>query len=96
MANLSPDDVLKLARLSRLHIENKDIPKYQKEINAILNYVEMLQSVDVFGLEPTYQVTGLSDVMRKDEVRDYAQTPSDLLKNVPYISNGQIKVKRVL
>lgn len=96
MAKLSRDDVLKLARLSRLRLSEEEITQFQTEISAILGYVEQLSSVDTTGLEPTSQVTGLTNVMRQDEVIDYGTTPEDLLKNAPATEKSQFKVKRVL
>jgi aspartyl-tRNA(Asn)/glutamyl-tRNA(Gln) amidotransferase subunit C len=96
MAKLSQEDVLKLAKLARLHLYEQDLPRYQKEISAILDYVEQLQKVDVDALEPTYQVTGLTNIMRPDKVKDYGATPQELLKNAPATKDGHIKVHRVL
>jgi aspartyl-tRNA(Asn)/glutamyl-tRNA(Gln) amidotransferase subunit C len=96
MAKLTRDDVLKLARLAKLELSDDEVVTFQEEMSAILGYFDLLQSVDVSGLEPTYQVTGLSNVMRKDVVRDYGVSQKDLLKNVPALEAGQIKVKRVL
>lgn len=96
MADLSRDDVLKLARLARLKLDDEEIAQFQKEISAILNYVEQLQSVNLDSVEPTYQVTGLKNVMRADEAHDYGASPEDLLKNAPATEQGHIKVKRML
>lgn len=96
MAKLNRDDVLKLARLARLHLNNDEVDRFQKEIGAILGYVEQLQKVDLDKLESTSQVTGLKNVMRPDENRDYGATPEDLLKNAPATEEGQIKVQRIL
>jgi aspartyl-tRNA(Asn)/glutamyl-tRNA(Gln) amidotransferase subunit C len=96
MAKLTRDDILKLAQLSRLHLSDEEIEKFQKEMEAILGYVEQLQQVDAEGVEPTYQVTGLTNVMRPDEVVDYGPKPEDLLKNAPSTEDGLIKVKRML
>lgn len=96
MAKLSEAEVLKLAKLARLHLDDKDVPKYQKEISAILDYVEQLQTVEVDNLEPTYQVTGLTNVMRPDRVQDYGISPEELLKNAPATQDGHIKVRRVI
>ncbi len=96
MAKLSEAEVIKLAKLARLHLDAKDVPKYQKEISAILDYVEQLQTVNVDDLEPTYQVTGLTNVMRPDRVKDYGITAEELLKNAPATQDGHIKVRRVL
>lgn len=96
MSKLSRDDVLKLARLARLQLTEEEIEQYSVELSEILQYVEQLSAVDVTGLEPTHQVSGLTNVMRDDTVRDYGYTPADLLKNVPDVKNNQIKVKRML
>ena len=96
MAKLSRDDVLKLAALARLSLSEEEVDAVAGELSAILGYVEQLSSVDVSGLEPTNQVTGLTNVMRKDEVKDYGYTPADLLKNVPAVEKNQLKVKRMI
>src|SRR5580704_7197834 len=96
MADLSRDDVLKLARLARLDLTDEEIELFAKELTEILHYVEQLQSVDVSGLKPTNQVTGLTNIMRKDEVIDYGYAPKELLKNVPDVQDDHIKVKRMI
>ncbi len=96
MSKLTRDDVLKLAKLSRLKLSEEEITKFQTELSEILGYVEMLDKVDVTGLEPTYQVTGLSNVTRQDEIKQYQAKPADLLKNAPATQDGQFKVKKVL
>jgi aspartyl-tRNA(Asn)/glutamyl-tRNA(Gln) amidotransferase subunit C len=96
MSKLSRDDVLKLAALSKLKLSDEEVEKLRGELSEILNYVEMLDDVDVSGLEPTYQVTGLDNVWRPDETKDYGYKTEDLLKNAPEVQENQFKVKRVL
>jgi len=96
MADLTKDDVLKLARLARLRLTGEEVAAFQKEITAILNYVGQLQKVDVDGLQPTYQVTGLKNVMRSDEPIEYGPSPEALLKNAPAVEKGYIKVRRMV
>lgn len=96
MSKLSRDDVLNLAKLSRLRLSEEEITRFQAELSEILDYVEVLNRVDTEGLEPTYQVTGLKNVTRLDEIKDYQAKPSDLLKNAPATQGGQFKVKKVL
>jgi aspartyl-tRNA(Asn)/glutamyl-tRNA(Gln) amidotransferase subunit C len=96
MAKISRDDILKLARLSKLQLDEAEIEKFKDEISAILDYVEQLSSVDTKGLEPTSQVTGLENVTRKDEIIEYSAKPESLLSNAPNIEKNQFKVKRIL
>lgn len=96
MTKLTREDVLKLARLARLDLSGDEVEEFAGELSEILQYVEQLQSVDVGGLKPTNQVTGLTNVMRADKVRDYGYEAADLLKNVPAVQDGQIKVRRMI
>src|SRR5687767_12203811 len=96
MADLSREDVLKLARLARLTITDEEVEKYRAELSEILKYVEQLQGANVDGLEPTSQVTGLKNVMREDEIADYGVSPDDLLKIAPKLEGRHVKVKRMI
>lgn len=96
MTKLSRDDVLKLARLARLDLTEEEIELFRTQIDDILDYVEQLKNVDVAGLSPTTQVTGLKNVMRDDEVVDYGVSPEELLRLAPQSQDGQIKVKRMI
>lgn len=96
MADLTRDDILKLAKLARLQLSEDEIAEYQRELADILGYVAQLNDVDVSGLEPTSQVTGLTNVTRPDEIIDYGYKPLDLLKNVPAVEDNQLKVKRMI
>lgn len=96
MTKLSKSDVLKLAKLARLKLSDKEVDQYAKEFTSILGYVEQLKDADTEGLEPTYQVTGLSTVTRKDEQIDYGTNQAALLKNVPKTKDSQIEVRRMI
>lgn len=96
MAKLSRDDVLKLAQLARLDLTDEEVDEFSTELSEILQYVEQLGQVDVDGLKPTNQVTGLTNVMREDEIRDYGYEPTELRKNLPAVKDDQIQVKRML
>lgn len=96
MAKLTREDVLHLAKLAKLTLSEEEVNRYTTELGEVLNYVEQLQKVDVGGLDPTYQVTGLENVTRGDEVSGQ-QNLKKLMKNTPQLSDdGHIKVKRVL
>ncbi len=95
-ATITIDDVKKLASLSALSISDQEAHGLQAQLNEILGYVAQLDEVDTTGVEPTYQVNSLENVMRADEVKDYQVSRDDLLKNAPETENGQVKVRRVL
>jgi aspartyl-tRNA(Asn)/glutamyl-tRNA(Gln) amidotransferase subunit C len=88
--------VIKLAKLSRLKLSDAEIDRYRDELRAILDYVERLEAVDVADIEPTYQVTGLQNVMRPDVVAEQPASPEELLARVPKTEGRYIKVKRMI
>lgn len=96
MSKLSRDDILKLARLARLDVTEAEVEEYSRELSDILQYVEQLGEADIADLKPTNQITGLTNVTRADEVRDYGYDVKELLSNVPNVQDNQIKAKRMV
>lgn len=90
------DDVLALAKLSRLQLQDSEIQTYLNELNSILAYVEKLADIDTTGLQPTSQVTGLTNVMRDDIVTEQTVSPAALFELVPQKEKNYIKVKRMI
>lgn len=96
MTKISEDEVRKLARLSGISVSDDDVQRLQSELGAILNYVDQLNELDTEGVQPTYQVTGLEHVARRDEVIDYGVGQEQLMANAPDQKDGQFKVPKVL
>ncbi|HVI69836.1 MAG TPA: Asp-tRNA(Asn)/Glu-tRNA(Gln) amidotransferase subunit GatC [Magnetospirillaceae bacterium] len=96
MTTISTDDVKYVAALAKIAITDDEAAKFTKELDAILGYVQQLDAVDTTGLQPTYQVTGLTNVTRKDEIINYGTSREDLLKNAPRTHDGYIEVPKVL
>lgn len=96
MTKITTDDVLYVARLSKIALSQDEAAKFTKELDAILGYVQQLDAVDTEGLQPTYQVTGLTNATRADEIIEYDVSRDDLLKNAPRTRDGYIEVPKVL
>lgn len=96
MSTITTEDIQKIAVMSGLALDPEELEKYRAQFEEILSYVEKLNEVDTSGIEPTYQVTGLKNITRKDVLVDYGVSTEDLLANAPNQQDDQIKVKRVL
>jgi len=96
MTQISRDDVLHLAQLSSLELADGEIDGLRTDISNILGYVEQLNQLDTSGVEPTYQVTGLSNVWREDKVINYGVTREELLARSREVVDSQVKVPKVL
>ncbi len=95
--NLSKQQIEHIAKLARLELSEKELKIYGEQLSGILNYIDQLKEVDVKGVEPTAQVTGLENVFRNDKVLDWPEEENEIaLKNAPELEGGQLKVKRVI
>jgi aspartyl-tRNA(Asn)/glutamyl-tRNA(Gln) amidotransferase subunit C len=79
MATLSDDDVRHIAKLARLKLKDSEVKKFSKELTSILDYIDILNEVDTENVEPTAQVTGLTNVERAEEVKPSEASKEDLL-----------------
>lgn len=95
MSKITPDEVRRIAALANIGLKAEEIDHFTDELGKIVGFVEKLQQVDISGVEPTDQVTGLVDVWRKDEVQP-SLSYEDLSLNAPSFENGYFKVKRVI
>ena len=77
---VSAEDVKKIARLSRLHVEVDRLQPLADDLNGILGWIEQLGEVDVEGVEPMTSAVDKSAPMRSDEISDGGKR-DDILKN---------------
>lgn len=91
---LTSAEVAHVARLARLSLSEDELERMRSQLSNILAYIELLQEVDVEGVEPTAQVTGLSTVLRADAVTD-GLTREQVLANAPDQREGMFRVKGV-
>ena len=92
--SLSMDDVRKVANLARLRLDEEEAARMQEQLSSILEYMAMLQEVDVQGVPPTAQVTDVVNVLRPDEVRPSFPV-DEALSGAPAREGDYFKVKPV-
>ena len=95
---LTKKDVKKVAALARLELSKEEIDVLTPQLSNILGFIGQLKEVDTIDVEPTAQVTGLSDVWRADEYENWDKAEiAAALKQAPAgLEGNQIKVKKVL
>jgi len=94
---LTKEEIEHIANLARLNLTDKELKKYGGQLSGILSYIDQLQEVNTDEVEPTAQVTGLTNAWREDKVKvwDKAET-KEALDQAPEFEDHQVKVKRVL
>ncbi len=95
MTNISTSDIQHLASLSSLALADDEVDRLRQDLENIIGYIEQLGELDTSGVEPTYQVTGLENVWREDEVQP-GISRDELLELAPEKQNNQVKVPQVL
>ena len=92
---LTEDDVKHLAQLSSLDLSDRQIKKYQQQINEILSYVDLLNEVDTSSVVTTSHTIGLKNRMAQDETGNQTKMT---MENLRLISKEKqyFSVKRIM
>lgn len=91
---LTKEQVEHVAKLANLPLTEEEIEKYSKQLSAILNYVESLNKVDTNNIDPTFNTTGLENVMSEDKVSN-SLTQEESLSNASKKDKGFFATKGV-
>jgi aspartyl/glutamyl-tRNA(Asn/Gln) amidotransferase C subunit len=67
MTNFSKEELLKLSNLSSLHLDDKEISLYIKQLKVVIDYIDVLQQVEI---SPETECVRNRNVFRDDVVKD--------------------------
>lgn len=93
--SVSKEEVLHIANLSKLYIEDEKIEKYTNELSNMVDLANSLEKVNVEGVNPTNHILDIKNVFRKDEVSP-SSTREEILKNAPQSQGGCVSVPKVV
>lgn len=71
--SLDRQDVVNIAHLARLAIEEKDIPEYARNLSNILQLVEQMSAIDTTGVSAMAHPLDTAQRLRADEVTESNQ-----------------------
>ncbi len=91
---LTLEQVKKVAKLANLPLTSEEEEKYSDQLSKILDYIEQLNKVNTVDVEPTFNVTGQSNVMRKDETAP-CLSQEEALSNTPKEKDSMFETKGV-
>lgn len=87
--------VRKVARLARIHTPEDRLEPLAGELNGILGWIEMLNEVDVAGVEPMASAVEAVLPLREDVVTD-GGAPARVLANAPRTDSGFFVVPKAV
>lgn len=92
--SISIDKIRKIASLARVKLSEEEEIRHAETISAVLDYMSLLNEVDTTGIEPTAQVTGLTNIFRDDVVIKSSNREA-LLRSMPEVVEDKLKVPGV-
>lgn len=97
MTRLTKEEVLHIAKLAKLNLSDEKIAKFTEQLSKVVDFVSQLSEVDVKGIEPTSQTTGLENVYREDKKSAKESLNEDgALSGTDKAYNGYFKVDAIL
>jgi aspartyl-tRNA(Asn)/glutamyl-tRNA(Gln) amidotransferase subunit C len=66
-AMLDREQVLHVARLARLELDQSEVEKMADELSKVLDHVERIRELDLEGVPPTSHVVDVGSVLRSDD-----------------------------
>ena len=79
---IDKNTTLKIARLSRIKINDAEVDELSTQLNSILDWVDQLNEVDTENIDPLNNVSKSILPLRKDE-KIVNNNTLDVLKNAP-------------
>jgi len=92
---ITKEEVLYVAHLARLDLDEESIEKFAGQIDEILGYIEKLNQVDTRNIKPTSHAIFLTNAFREDQEREHIEREL-ALANAPEKEDGSFVVPKVV
>jgi len=95
MKKVTREEVIAISNLAMIALTDEEIDRYQKQIESILEYVDILNEVETKEIPVTFQ-TEEHNVLREDAVKDALSQSDALLNRKDDAINGYFPITSVL
>jgi len=92
---VSKEEILHIANLANLNIEENEINDYIGNLEEILNFANIINSANVEDLDITIGANTAQNRFRKDEVQVF-ENNEGLLQNAIDVEQNMIKLPKVI
>ena len=92
---VSKEEILHIANLAQLNLEESEIDTYLLHLQDILNFADIVNNAPVEGLDITIGANEAKNVFRKDEIKVFEDNES-LLQNAVSKEQNMFKIPKVL
>ena len=92
---IDKNTILKIAKLTRVKINNNEIAELSNQLSSILDWVEILNEVNTDNIKPLSNVSKSKLYLRKDEKNKEDQS-NEVLSNAPEKLENYFVVPKVI
>lgn len=92
---VSKEEILHIANLANLNLEENEVETYLLHLQDILNFANIVNNAPVEGLDVTIGANEAKNVFRKDEVKRFEDTEA-LLQNAESKEQNMFKIPKVI
>ena len=89
---ISREEVLNLANLSKLYLEESEIENAQKEIEGMINFADEINKIDI-DFEDLPELESISNAFHEDEIKE-SFPQEKILENVDCCKDGYFYIKK--
>ena len=89
------EEILHIAKLACLNIKEDEIEEYRKNLQDILNFADVVNSVNTENISETIGSTSNINVFREDEVKEFKEKDL-LLQNAPAEQDDMFNIPKVI
>ena len=93
MNELTKEEVLHVADLAKIEVDEKDIIKYKVELKQIMNQIDLINKVNIDEEGILISPSNNKNIYREDV---FVNEDVDILKNAPKSNGNYIEIKRFL
>ncbi len=88
-------EVEHVGRLARLALSDDEVDTLTGDMDAILDYVEQLKTLDTEGIVPTAHAVPMENAFRPDDIKP-SFTTEQALSNAPDVAENAFRVSRII
>tara|TARA_B100001964_G_C13961399_1_gene477846 strand:- start:412 stop:699 length:288 start_codon:yes stop_codon:yes gene_type:complete len=92
---IDKNTILKIAKLTRVKINNNEIAELSNQLSSILDWVEILNEVNTDNIKPLSNVSKSKLYLRKDE-KNIEDKSNEVLSNAPEKLENYFVVPKVV
>lgn len=92
---VSKEEILHIAELANLKLQDEEIPEYLKNLQDILDFANIVNKAPVDGLDTSVGTLDNFNVFRKDEIKVFEDNKA-LLQNAPEEEDNMFRIPKVI